>query len=188
MTERVRRMLSLLKSGEYKKMRNYNEAVCIDEKIDDFAFAESIQLCESLAAEQPFFLDGDIFGFNRYNAKPASVSRLSVAYGNVTPNYARIINRGFDDVLGEIEQLSRKNPQSSKLYEAIRMDIAAVLDISDRYREAAIKAGNTRVAEALSRIPRKKAQSFYDACLLLVYNKQNIFCQNICTPAKTICQ
>ena len=51
-----------------------------------------------------------------------------------------------------------------ELFQAAKMEIAAVCDLCDRYREAAAAAGNTAAAERLARIPRQPAKSFAD-CL-----------------------
>ncbi len=177
MTQRVERMLALLRSGEYKEQRYDNTPTDVSDVVAKEApeLAETVVLEAMLSAEQPFFIEGDIFGFNRYNKKLPVGSGLDVAYGNITPNYARVIKKGFDGVLEEIASCEAKNPDKALFYEAMRRDIAAVTDICARYREAAKTEGRERIADALERIPAKGAQSFYEACLfmkLLIYTQR----------------
>ncbi|MBE6577844.1 MAG: pyruvate formate-lyase [Ruminococcaceae bacterium] len=177
MTRKVERMLSLLRSGEYKRSRYDNTPTDVSELIvkEPEELAETVVLETMLSEERPFFVDGDIFGFNRYNKKLPTGSGLDVAYGNITPNYARIIETGFDSVLEEIERNARENSNKTLFYEAIRRDVVAVIDICDRYREAAEREGKERIAEALGHIPKKGARSFYEACLfmkLLIYSQR----------------
>ncbi len=177
MTQQVEKMLSLLRSGEYKASRCDNVPTDVSALIANMPpeLFETVVLETMLSEEKPIFFEGDIFGFNRYNKSLPTGSGLDVAYGNITPNYARIIENGFDGVLAQITRAESANADHSLFYEAMRRDIVAVANICERYREAAKKEGYERIATALERIPMRGAESFYEACLfmkLLIYTQR----------------
>lgn len=76
---------------------------------------------------------------------------------NICPDYAGVIASGLDAVLASIEG------KEGELYEALRIEIAALYRLCDRYRIEAERAGNAAVAERFSRLPREGAKSFADA-------------------------
>ena len=79
---------------------------------------------------------------------------------NICPDYAGVIASGLDAVLISIDG------KSGQLYDALRLEIAALYRLCDRYSAEAERMGNTAVAERLSRLPRKGAKSFADALQL----------------------
>ena len=101
MTERVQKALDELRAHKYREQRVTR---------DDFDMTEELQ-CESkklintrilekmLATEEPYFLDNDIFGFNRKNAITPyyfeNGKKQMDFGGNITPNYRRVIEQGF---------------------------------------------------------------------------------------------
>lgn len=174
MTERVQSFLNVLLSKEYRKNRIDNADFDVTEKVnaEDYSMRDTVVLEEMLKAETPVFLENDILGFNRSLINlPYYLDRkgrkIKSGPGNNTPNYARIIGQGFDATLEEIAKYEKVNTDgcSPLFYEAMRRSVVASIEISERYREAAEKAGNTRLAEALKQVPRKPARSFYEACV-----------------------
>ncbi|MBQ8383130.1 MAG: pyruvate formate-lyase [Clostridia bacterium] len=76
---------------------------------------------------------------------------------NICPDYAGVIASGLDAVLSSIEG------REGELYDVLRIEIAALYRLCDRYRTEARRVGNVAVAERLARLPREGARSFADA-------------------------
>jgi len=143
MTEKVKKYLDQLLLKEYRKDR--------------------IELKEG-EKDLPRLLPIDVFGFN------VSANRLFVGpcIENVAPNYARIMKGGFEEVKKQVEESIKNNTDEEKREFGREMlrEIDSALEICDRFRES-IKDKNERLNEALARIPRKGAESFFEACLFL---------------------
>lgn len=178
MTENVKKMLELVRSKKYRSERINNEGYDMTEVYEKNPRTyETIMFEDMVSRETPYILEGDIFGFNRRNVYCPHYYRdgnlILCGAGNVTPNYRRVIESGFDSILEDISRYENGAGERKKLfYECMRRDIAAVTDICERYRKHAADIGNTRIAEALAHIPAKPARSFYEACLffkIIVY-------------------
>lgn len=79
---------------------------------------------------------------------------------NICPDYGRALASGLDGVLDSMEG------KTGDLYDALRIEIAALYQLCDRYRAEALRVGNTAVAHRLTRLPREGAASFADALQL----------------------
>lgn len=180
MTENVKKSLLVLRSAEYKKRRVQNGDYNLTEWLDDAPQSQYkvMMLEHMLECETPFILEGDIFGFNRRNVEtPYYLTpdgrKISGSGGNLTPNYIRTIESGFDGINERIDRLAKENgEESADFYATMKRYIAAVLDMSERYRNAAEEMGNKRLADALAWVPRKGARSFYEALVffkIIVY-------------------
>ncbi|MBQ9783564.1 MAG: pyruvate formate-lyase, partial [Clostridia bacterium] len=182
MTEQVKQFLNVLRSQEYKKNRIQNDGYDLTELVKKTP-TELVNIVldeDMLRRETPVILEGDIFGFNRsqvhcphyYNEKG---KRVKGTGGNLTPNYIRVIGVGFGSVLDDMKHHDSQwgdNGQRQIFYDAMRREIKAILDLSERYRAAAEEMGNTRLANALARVPWEGARNFYEACLffkIIVY-------------------
>lgn len=180
MTEKVSKFLELLRKKEYRKNRIDNDINVTEEvNANHEGLRDTIVLERMLEGEAPVILEGDVFGFNRKQSKLpyyyiADGRLIDSGPGNVTPNYARVISTGYGKLLEDIEKYKKINvdSESAIFYEALERGIRCSIDIAERYRKAAAESGNDRLAEALSRIPIKGAESFYEACVffkLIVY-------------------
>ncbi len=179
MTEKVQRMLDVLWSGEYKRRRRDGFDISALAQGKDAHERETLRFEEMLKAEEPYFLDGDIFGFNR-TVKERPVFSLSDGTrsepwveGNITPNYIRAIDKGFLAVLEDIADC--KDPADGRKFAycaILERHIRAVLALCERYREAAEREGRSALAKALARVPRYGARTLYEA---LVFQKIIVF-------------
>ncbi len=173
MTDQVKKSLAALRAQEYKKRRIEIEDYDMTEQVRELHphMRRPAMLRDILGRENPFFLEGDIFGFNRtikkipfYYEKNGRKRQNST--GNITPNYGRVIQSGFDAVLTFMDERQEKlDEERAVFYNAMREYIAAVYDLCDRYRAAAAEQGISEMAQALEQIPRKGARTFYEACL-----------------------
>ena len=143
MTEKTRNLLDTLNKREYRALR------------DGINFT---------------LFENDDFGFNR-----RSPERIKGSQGNMTPNYKRVISSGFDTIIKEINASAKLHSEPNKKDYAQKMlsGIDKCLEIADIYRDIAYKRGNVRLYNALCKVPRKPAESFYEACVFL---KLCIYC------------
>ena len=149
MTERVKSLLTLLKSKEYKKNR-------ISEPVDvlDASMKHNTEVfCASLDIEKPNLFPGDRIGFNRYNSESPMTSG-----GNFAPSYNIYLQGGFEAVRNELDA-GEQNEFTKAALEAI----SALYRLCDRYRDAA----DGDLKAALSRVPRHAPQSYYEALVMM---------------------
>lgn len=167
MNPKINMLLKNLKSKEYRNNRIKTEYAGTE---NSDALDAQLKLLRELAdIEKPVLFENDSFGFNRYTN-----CNTPWRDGNVTPNYARVITLGFDRIISEIK-LSMQKTQDAEKHEYGRSMIEMLgvcLDISDKYKVYAKEMGNTRLYNALSKIPRNGAESFYEA---LVFMKMCIY-------------
>ena len=111
-----------------------------------------------------FLLYGDDFGFYR-----RSPNRIRGSQGNMTPNYKRIIESGFDKIKEQIRAaISSTDDEGKKEYgKSMLTKIDEAIALADTYRDIALASGNERLYNALLNIPRQPAESFYEACVFL---------------------
>ena len=162
MTERVEKLLKLFKSKEYRKQRrhaevkDYGQIKSAKQMIDCFE--------EFVSEETPVLIEGDRMGFYH------STDRKLPGYaGNVTPDYGKVMACGFDKILEDIEYSMKNTDDADKTEYGRQMKraIEIVLDVSDKHRELAKKAGNHELYNALLKVPHKGAESFYEACVFM---------------------
>ncbi len=173
MTQTVRSFLDLFKARQYREVRQTVEHDTARAEIyawnDPMYVATLLEI--AVKAEHPYLLNkDDPFGFHRTVKSfpmPKTPRELGYAetFSNITPNYASAIQKGLEAFRAEAIE---KNPdKKNKFYSAVVTSVDALYDICDRYRAAALEMGDTRLADALCRIPRQPAQSYYEACLFL---------------------
>jgi len=159
MTEKVKLLLEQLKNKEYKKQRRniprpeYGNFGDVKEFVNNFRmFIES---------QKPLIFEGDNFGFNL-----STNTKLEFIHGNLTPDYQRALNLGFDSIRNTITEAVLKTDDVEKIEFgfAMRDCIDILYGICDKYKACAKKQGNEKLYAALSKIPHGKAESFYEAC------------------------
>lgn len=167
MNEKIRKKLENFKKQDYKNLRT-DGVLQADSSFYDPAVAAGIfrKLAEN---EKPVLFDDDSFGFNR-----ATKTKLHCPVGNITPNYARIIAKGFDQTLTEIRNaVLSEEDHEKKAYGNLMIHMLESAEIiSENYLEAAKQAGNEKLYKTLLKIPHKGADDFYEA---LVFMKFCIF-------------
>ncbi len=171
MTEKVKFLLEQLNKKDYRAKRGHVEQFAYDGKK---SFAENFR--SVIENEKPVLYEQDDFGFNR------STDNIIVPHmGNVTPNYARVMNCGFDKIAEQIKEAMSKTDDKEKLeYGQMMLDsVDVILEFSDKYRDFAKEQGNDRLYNALCKIPHKGAETFYEACVFMKmcqYFLRNGFC------------
>ena len=175
MTERVKKSLELFKSAEYKKLRrapDKNEIVFPVGTSE--IYIRTFMLKYMTENESPRLLEGDIFGFNRSLSKIPTARMGDKTYrggvGNLTLNYPYVLSVGMDVLLDRVNmKLNSCTDDKRELYEAMRDAMITSLSLSDKYRDYAKTNGATELYEALCQVPRKPAESFYQACVFIKF-------------------
>lgn len=183
MTEKVEAMLNYVRSQKYRVERIANENYDMTWAREKHPLLyRTIMLEDFLGRETPYLLPGDIFGFNRRNIYCPHYYRDGKKCfgneGNITPDYRGVMEKGFERILEEIDHYESINTDRATFYKAMRRDVAAVLDICERYRVCAEESGNRKLAEALLQVPSKPPRSFYEACLFFKIIIYTLRCAN----------
>lgn len=175
MTEHVTQYLEFFRQRAYRQNRYAEDDLNINDEVmrEPWEMRDTIVLEQMLAHSEPLLYPGDFFGFNQFRVYPPYFFNshgkkiVHSGVGNITPNYRRVIEQGFDALLADIQAYEAKetDPQKQLFYAAMRRSVCAVLAISDRYRAFAAEQGNTRLAKALEQVPHKPAANFFEACL-----------------------
>lgn len=125
MTERIEKLLHLLKSKEYKKHREQTERSECEDLYDVCCRAEYFE--KILSREKPIIFENDRIGFNRSDDRT-----FMPTGGNVTPDYYYVISNGFDKIAREIEESRKKHPENGDFADALLKCIGAACDFADR--------------------------------------------------------
>lgn len=87
---------------------------------------------------------------------------------NITPEYSLLLDKGFDAQRNEIREREKTaDPEQTIFLEELLQTLNAIENLADRYRQAALQAGNSVVAETFSVIPAQKPQTFLQALQFL---------------------
>ncbi len=91
---------------------------------------------------------------------------------NISPDYTRLLSCGFAEKKKEIEKYLKQYEASGEKEKAQQekamLDTLRIIeDFTAGYREEAKRAGNTKVAEMLERIPENKPETFHEALQFL---------------------
>ena len=172
MTDRI----SQLKAYQWEKRHH-----AFRRQIDDFApaayrapdmpdFARTAaRLCCALKLETPVLLPGELLAFTRTvpalpgiftDAEWADITAAHFIHekgnvSNLSPGYEHVIASGLLAL--------RKKLDDTPYHCAMRMSIDAVLDLTERYRQEALRQGDKVLAETLARVPAYPALTFREA-------------------------
>ena len=162
MTERIKKLLDFLNAKEYRNLRRHVPGIkdCWRRGVDEIM--EVFYTC--LEHESPIAFEDDNFGFNH------SVDiHLCAGAGNISPNYKLVMTRGFDDIISEIKDSISKTDDKERIEFGNHMlkMVNTCLEYCDKQKAQAKENGNEKLYNALLKIPRKPAESFYEACLFI---------------------
>ena len=177
MTERIRALREYILSHRHHALRRdvrHDELPRFPETDPENAHtAMALRLKAALDMEQPVLLPGEKIVFTRtvpelpqvFEGAGEQLSAFRIHERgnvcNISPDYGSIIGKGLMAVLREIDEADAGRNLS--YYEAMRISIGAVLDLTARYAVCAREAGREDVAEVLDRVPAHAAQSFREA-------------------------
>lgn len=172
MTDRIKRLLDILKNFEY--MANRKEiGFDITEELIGLSDLRKNALCfvRNMEVENPWFYKKERIGFNRSNSKLFNYkNEVGGENGNITPDYETVINSGLDKIRETvILKMKNCNSENKEFYETVLLTIDAALQYADRCRNAALNSGNKELYDCLCRVPHGRAESFLDACVFLKF-------------------
>ena len=187
MTERIKKLLDATFD---KVQRKYRRDVDWKPLLDGFiannvddATRARMGLVEMLKAETPAFLEGETIAFLRTvkqipdlhsDEEIAANKAKGIAYGekgvvfNLTADFGPTIRDGLLARMREMDaRLSRCRAEGDdegvQFITTARLSIIAVMELADRYREAAAAQGLAKIAETLAQVPAKGARTFHEA-------------------------
>ncbi len=163
MTERTQEYLNLLKSKEYKKSRIHVSPIGECPYNEKSASRHTERFEKNLRVCKPQLFEYDDFGFHR-----SSDIYLGWGAGNVTPNYKKVLTKGFDTIKEEIqESIKISDDEDKKEYGRLMIKcIDLCLLYSDSFRDS-IKDKNEKLYCALLNVPHHRATTFYEACVFI---------------------
>lgn len=185
MTDRIQKLWDILKSGEYKNRRT-DRSIFLnaeEEQLHDLP-RDAAMLRKMFEAEVPFFHEGETMGFNRSNTEYYRYlwkdGRFNPRWGpgNIVMDFETVLNCGMDAVAEKIRARLREDcDENQRLFLSSALECVELsLQYADREAAAAREQGFTKLADALSRVPRKKAESLHDACVFLKFIHFTIRC------------
>ena len=181
MTEKVRKLLSILQKREYRTRRTHYKVDITELTQGKNKYMQDALLMKTMVeAQQPWLVEGDLFGFNRSEAEfpffrreDGTVRTLWHAQGNLVIHYEDTFARGMDDILDEVRRYRKTaEGETAEFYDAVILEVETALALADRWREYARLNGAEELYHALEQVPHKPAKSFYQAC---VFQKFLIF-------------
>ena len=112
-------------------------------------------------------MECDYFAGRAVEAKPdenmQAPNYILYSIGHMSLNYRDLLKFGLKGILEKIKQ-SKSNDQDSVIFaNNAEIVVNAVKKFAERYCESAKAIGNTRMAEALSKVPYEPAYDFYSA-------------------------
>ena len=177
MTSRVKNLLALLKSVEYKKLRYEKEIVpaAAEATTPPFLFDAAV-LKAAYDTEDLHLFQGERIGFNRGNSTYyMDVDDNGNKYvhwkpGNNVPDYETVLTRGMDAVAADIEaRLADCTTDQEEFLKAALTTVRDSLALADRQAAVAKAQGNEELFRALCRVPHGPATTLLEACVFLKF-------------------
>lgn len=102
-------------------------------------------------------------------------------FNNFCPDYTGVLTQGFDGLKAQIhakKQVFSGDPEKNAFLDAMLTMILELEDLARRYREEALRVGNTAVADLFSRIPAKPAETMPEAMQFIRLLNYGLWCAN----------
>ena len=153
-------------------------------------------LANMLAAEKPAFLADERIAYIRtvkqipdlYTEEEMSALRAKAYYHekgvvfNFSPDFGSTIKAGLlahkQEIQARMKRATDDNDQEGQEFLASALcGINAVLDLAERYRQAAVAAGRDELAKLLARVPAYGASTFHEALQFLRILHYTLWCE-----------
>ena len=172
MTERIRRLKAFQWDKRHHAARRTLEAGMAlpyrDEGLTDVARV-ALRTKTALEMETPYLFPGELIAFTRTvpnlpfvfggdeweNIRAAHYIHELGNVSNLSPDYGAVLRRGLRPLRAALGQ--------GELQDAMRLSIDALLDLTERYRAAALAAGDEELAAVLERVPALPPRTFREA-------------------------
>ena len=201
MTDRIKKLLEATFAKEQKRFRRDVDwkpllETFITANVDDSTRAR-MGLVEMLKAERPAFMEGETIAFLRTvkqipdlhsDDEIAAKKASGIAYGekgvvfNLTADFGPTIRDGLLARTREIDaRLAQARAEGDDegvtFLSNARLSAIAVMELADRYREAAAAQGLTQIAETLGQVPARGARTFHEALQALRILHYAMWCE-----------
>ena len=160
MTERIRRLYGILKDRTYRT-RRANDALPQPGKASGNPRIKAFSAF--LDAEVPQFFEDDRIGFYRYRAPITSDDAWYSPYGNIVPNYARYLEKGFGGVYVDMKKKAVGGTDEA----AFAADVCTVLEAMKRYFDKQRDASSGELREVLTRVPWQAPKTYHEALVII---------------------
>ncbi|MBQ8953027.1 MAG: pyruvate formate-lyase [Clostridia bacterium] len=178
MTERVRALRRLIVEEKahhaHRRAADVDPAVYRRPALRDFQ-RTALRLKTFLEAETPVILPGERIAFLRTlpdlpgiytDEEWAAITAAHYIHEqgrvcNLSADYEKIIKKGLNAVLREID--AADSGENRAYYDAMRMSLRAVLDLTARYAQLARSEGREDIAAVLDRVPAQPARTLREA-------------------------
>lgn len=182
LTENLKTLRDFTQKREFKQYRtNYNENfIRTLKKLNyDFTQRSAFILDAMCNAENPIvFKDEKISFIRTRNNIPPYFDKKAITkyygnkkgvvydvYHNICPDYSILLKYGLEERQVKAINLLKetKNKKEKIFLKSVIKTIDSVLNLAERYRIAALAAGNNEIANLFARVPRYPAQTFHEA-------------------------
>ena len=139
MNTKIEKLLAQLRDGSYKQYRTQE-------------------------TEKPVVYPLDVFGFNFGTSEKTRWSS-----GNITPNFEKALSVGLLAIKDELEaSIAKAESEEKRAFGNEMLEyLNGYIEDSIAHRADALAQGNTRLCEAMKRVPLYPATSFFEACLAI---------------------
>ncbi|MEA4888550.1 MAG: pyruvate formate lyase family protein [Clostridiaceae bacterium] len=99
---------------------------------------------------------------------------------NICPDYASAIGSGLVTILEDCRQRSAApaaTPDQIEFYQAVGESIGAILDLTDRYRQEALRQERPEIAAILAQVPAHGARTLHEALQALRILHFTLWCE-----------
>lgn len=179
MTERITRLREYFISGRQKEnLTPHDFSPEIYRSLSSLSMRSAVRLREMLCAQRcVFFEDSEFIPARTTEAAPDILSpeewdtiretntiHESGWMSNLCPDYGKILSTGLLALLEEAEAREKDGDGAERETAAAQaVALRAILDFSERYREAAEREGRTRLSAILRRVPAYPAENYREA-------------------------
>lgn len=173
----------------------------ISELAHDFAQKElspesrsALRLISMINAENPVVFAEEKIAFTRTNISvpqiftPDEFEKIHQNHwvhelgdvSNICVDYTKLLHTGFDATIDELHFLKEQRPTGKEReYIQYQIDILrSIQNLAEKYRQEAIKTGNTTVASSLARVPASSPETFLQALQMLRIIHFAMWCGN----------
>lgn len=181
MTDKVKKLLTILQERKYRDNRTHIKRDITGVAAGKDEYMQIALLMKTmLQAQEPWLVEGDLFGFNRSEAEFPDLrlddgTWLSAkrCRGNMAIDFEGVMAKGLDSLLAEVRRYRRTaQGEAAQFYDGVTVSLEAALEIADRYRAYAREQGAERLYEALLQVPHNPPKNLHQAC---VFQKFLIF-------------
>lgn len=173
MTHRIQKLREILKSESYKANRTHIELNIEATPGVDPLMQESLVFRTTVAAETPYWHEGDRIGFNRRNAgiyrRPFRV-KGDLIPGNVVPDYEKVLKCGMNSIRQEaLDRMKTATDEELVFLNALLHSLDTAISYAKLCLKTAEEQGLDDIAATLRRVPLEAPTTLLEACVVIKF-------------------